>query len=329
MEKAYFKEIRAQIIPLLNEAKEEIVIAMAWFTSRELFDVLISCLARKVSVKLVLLDSPINYMEFSPDFNLFINAGGILRIADSTVGFMHHKFCVIDRNIAITGSYNWTYYAETRNIENIFITDSADVVNLYLKEHDRLTRILSISSSCCRLSWDEIVSRDDIDFRELNYEIRCIGFAQNKPIRNFFVTKTEVVKTELKKTPLAKYSIGITAINNRNKEIFDPLIDSGTKLPYHSEERMFYLDSKNNKDYLCPIIFGNPNNKREEWYPIKFINMMDVVKGTYDDNLPILFSMQLDDNGSLRIDVSCNITGKRLTISALDSNFIKYESRNE
>ena len=37
MEKAYFFKIRSEIIPYLQQAKEEIVIAMAWFTSGELF----------------------------------------------------------------------------------------------------------------------------------------------------------------------------------------------------------------------------------------------------------------------------------------------------
>ena len=46
---------------------------------------------------------------------------------------------------------------------------------------------------------------------------------------------------------------------------------------------------------------------------------------TSDEDLPIKFSMNLDDNGSLRIDVSCAQSGQKLTISALDSNFVKYE----
>ena len=32
-------------------------------------------------------------------------------------GIMHRKFCVIDNNVLIHGSYNWTTNAETRNDE--------------------------------------------------------------------------------------------------------------------------------------------------------------------------------------------------------------------
>ena len=52
---------------------------------------------------------------------------------------------------------------------------------------------------------------------------------------------------------------------------------------------------------------------------------MQIAKGTSDENLPIKFSMCLDDNGSLKVDVSCKDSGKKLTVSALESNFVKYE----
>jgi phosphatidylserine/phosphatidylglycerophosphate/cardiolipin synthase-like enzyme len=42
-------------------------------------------------------------MYYAPDFNEFIKAGGKLRIANAENGFMHHKFCVIDNDLAITG----------------------------------------------------------------------------------------------------------------------------------------------------------------------------------------------------------------------------------
>ena len=324
MEQAYFSQIRSKIIPYLDQAKEEVVIAMAWFTSAELFDALITCLERNVKVELVLLDNAINYMCYAPDFNELINAGGILRIANSSVGFMHHKFCVIDNKIAITGSYNWTYYAETRNVENIVITDNMEIVNLYLTEYKRLANLLSVSSSCSRLSWDDIEAREDVDFRELNYEIERICEVQNKPVRRIFETKTEVVRTEIKKTPIAKYSIGVKALDNNDNEIFEPFINLGSELPCYSSEIELYFDSKNEKAFPCSFIYGNPNNKNE-WHPIKEVDLMQVAKGTCEENLPVRFTMNLDDNGSLRVDVVCTKSGQRLTISALDSNFVKYE----
>ena len=127
MEQAYFSQIRSKIIPYLNQAKEEVVIAMAWFTSAELFDALLSCLERRVNVELILLDNAINYMYFAPDFNELINAGGHLRIADSSVGFMHHKFCVIDDKIAIAGGSSAISLKRICSITSLFFSNSSPV----------------------------------------------------------------------------------------------------------------------------------------------------------------------------------------------------------
>ena len=324
MEKAYFSGIRNRIIPCLGNALNKIQVAMAWFTSNELFEALINALNRDVDVELILLDNAINYMYYAPDFNEFINAGGKLRIAGPEVGFMHHKFCVIDDSLAITGSYNWTYYAETRNVENIVISDNSDIVMLFSAEFQRLQNILSVSSSCARLSWDDIEQRDDVDYRELNYEIEQICEVQNKPVKRFFETKTEVVRTEIKKTPLANYAIGIIALDGNGCDFPYPLINQRTKLPYHSNEKEFFFDSKNETTFKCTFIYFNPNNDKE-WHQIKEVDLMQVAKGTSDIDLPVIFSMNLDDNGSLRVDVSCSKSGQKLTISTLDSKFVKYE----
>lgn len=73
MQEAYFDNIRSRIIPLLRNAYKEVIIAMAWFTSQELFSELIECLKRGVRVELILLDSPINFMEYAPDFNELVS----------------------------------------------------------------------------------------------------------------------------------------------------------------------------------------------------------------------------------------------------------------
>jgi phosphatidylserine/phosphatidylglycerophosphate/cardiolipin synthase-like enzyme len=92
MEQAYFTGIKNQIISLIDEATNNLKIAVAWFTNDDLFASLIRSLNRGLKVELILLDDSINFMDYAPDFNQFIEIGGILRIAKSDVGFMHHKF---------------------------------------------------------------------------------------------------------------------------------------------------------------------------------------------------------------------------------------------
>lgn len=54
---------------------------------------------------------------------------------------MHHKLVVIDRRVAVTGSYNLSDNAETRTMENLVIIDGArhpEVVGSLVQEHERL-----------------------------------------------------------------------------------------------------------------------------------------------------------------------------------------------
>ena len=119
---AYFSNIRSVIISMLRKAESEVSVAMAWFTNRELLNELILCLQRGVKVSLILLDDIINHCDFGADFNLFIAENNSeFYLYPQTMKFMHHKFCIIDNKILITGSYNWTNYAESRNLENILL----------------------------------------------------------------------------------------------------------------------------------------------------------------------------------------------------------------
>jgi len=323
MEKAYFNNIRSEIIPLLNNAKSEVLIAMAWFTSCELFEALLSCKNRGVHVDLILLNSPINFMDCAPDFNQLVSPQNSLWIAEQDVGIMHHKFCVIDNKLVITGSYNWTYRAETYNIENVLVTDSPAIVRSYKQEFEQLASSLKLASSSPRLTWNEIQQREDVDFREINYEIEHICKARNLPVMHVIKTNTIAQVEETRRVPYAKYVIGILALDDNGNEFLDPFINYRTRLPYHSSEKEFFFDSKNEKEFHCKFIFETPNDNRE-CQLINEVDLMQIAKGTCELDLPIKLSMSLDENGSLEVDIACSKTGQKITIP-LGSNFVKYE----
>ena len=52
---------------------------------------------------------------------------------------MHNKFCVIDNQTVITGSYNWSSNAEFKNEENISIIRDNKTASDYSVEYRRLT----------------------------------------------------------------------------------------------------------------------------------------------------------------------------------------------
>lgn len=119
---AHFTGIREVIIQKLSAAKSSVLVAVAWLTDRGLFDALIDCQRRKVSVSLALLDDGNNRRTNIAWERLTAAGGSLYWIPEGTsrAGSLHHKFCLIDNDTVINGSFNWTNRASTAD-ENIVI----------------------------------------------------------------------------------------------------------------------------------------------------------------------------------------------------------------
>ena len=51
---------------------------------------------------------------------------------------MHHKVIIIDGEIVITGSYNFTNSAETRNDESVWVIYDGFIASQYMAEFQRV-----------------------------------------------------------------------------------------------------------------------------------------------------------------------------------------------
>ena len=153
---ACFSNIKKELSLSLGLAKSHIRIAMAWFTNNELMDELICIVRNGIHVDLILLDDELNHV-LGADFNKFIQEGGNLFLYPKEKKFMHNKYCVIDTDIVITGSYNWTYYGEYRNCENIVISPEQTLIDAYLRN---FVNLLAESNECNRF---EIVPILEVD----------------------------------------------------------------------------------------------------------------------------------------------------------------------
>lgn len=138
MELALFKNIKKSILADLINSKTEINIAVAWFTNHEFYNVLLKKLGDGVKVNLIIINDPINNREGGLDWQNFIDSGGVLHFSHYPK-IMHHKFCIIDDTILYNGSYNWTYYAEKINRENIVRhTDNVILIKDFKNEFESL-----------------------------------------------------------------------------------------------------------------------------------------------------------------------------------------------
>lgn len=125
---AHFDRIHETIIAELQRATKSVYVAVAWFTDRELFQTLCQRAAAGVLVELMITNDAINFREGGLPFDTLRRAGGrVYAIGSGAEGetLMHNKFCVIDGQTVIAGSFNWSYKAR-QNHENITISTEAE-----------------------------------------------------------------------------------------------------------------------------------------------------------------------------------------------------------
>jgi phosphatidylserine/phosphatidylglycerophosphate/cardiolipin synthase-like enzyme len=133
---AHFQNIQKQILQALNSARVSIRVVMAWFTNKTLFEKLIEKSNQGIDVQIAIFDDGINKkhgidIEQLPNYRIKRGKRG---------GLMHDKFCIIDNQIVITGSYNWSDNAEFRNDENITVEKDPNQASSYSEEFRRLTK---------------------------------------------------------------------------------------------------------------------------------------------------------------------------------------------
>jgi len=117
-----FENIAENIIKKINSANNNIKIAVAWFTNFDLFNCVKSALNRGIDITLVTNNDLINNGGYCLNFNELIESGLKLHLVEYPE-MLHYKFCIIDNEIVITGSYNWTFYAEEINKEDVVIIE--------------------------------------------------------------------------------------------------------------------------------------------------------------------------------------------------------------
>lgn len=135
-----FTNIQDEIITQINEAKESLKIAVTWFTNHDLFEAVLKKLDNpEFNVSLIVLNDRINNKREGVNFQELINKKGCFYYS-GIENMVHHKFCIIDNKKVITGSYNWTYYAENRNWENIVVLNDSKIVKAYIGEFEKVVQ---------------------------------------------------------------------------------------------------------------------------------------------------------------------------------------------
>ena len=136
---SYFDNIKEKIIEEFNQAEFIIYAAVAWVTDFDLISELTQIAKKGIQVELVInFDDKFDKRQIQ--FGKFINNGGRLFLYPcDNDSIMHNKFCVIDLCTTITGSFNWSFAAATKNKENVLIVrDRPQLARNYALEFRKL-----------------------------------------------------------------------------------------------------------------------------------------------------------------------------------------------
>jgi len=125
-----------RIIDLIRQAQEQIVFMAYAFTSDDIADAILERANAGVIVSGVFEESQY-YANIGTEYDRLFDAGLEVRL-DGNNRNMHHKVFIIDGNVVILGSYNFSSSAELRNDENSLIIFNSDIAELYLSEYERV-----------------------------------------------------------------------------------------------------------------------------------------------------------------------------------------------
>ena len=124
------------LINLISKAKNTLDIAMFTINNIKIASEIKNIFSRGIKLR-ILTDSECIKMPSSNVYSLA--ASGIsVKIDDSVRYHMHHKFCVIDKSVVITGSFNWTDQAVNHNQENLLFIENKELALKYSNEFEKL-----------------------------------------------------------------------------------------------------------------------------------------------------------------------------------------------
>lgn len=122
------------IIQAIDQAKFSIKMQTYSFTSKEIAKALLRAQRRGVEIR-ILADRSQLTAKYSQIPKL--KKSNVSVLIDRVPGIAHNKIMIIDDQIILTGSYNWTNAAEHRNAENLLRIQDPEIAAYYIENWNK------------------------------------------------------------------------------------------------------------------------------------------------------------------------------------------------
>ena len=318
MVQAHFQNIRNSILKELDNAISTIKVAVYWFTNHELFELLYQKQLNGVQCDLIIHNDYINNRDTGLPFQKFIDAGGKFYFSDEA-NPMHNKFCIIDNQVLINGSYNWTYYAESKNRENILIIkDEIDVLKAFETEFSKLIELVNPLQTIACLTKFEVEENNLLRNRDyLAHDIIYQAKASNKPemVKSAF----EIAPQNLNIQKIAN-DLGLIKKFKLKSSVWASIVNDGVKLIASKGASIpatfttiVRTSFDNQTKSVTDIVYGEFNKASANE---KLAHMtLDELPQKKAGNAEVKFTFSVDIDGNLRIEKMSLDTGKKEVIS--------------
>ena len=127
--------VAARLVELLATATSSLDVMAFAFTSDDIADAVLERAGAGVRVRVVLDEA--QAANLGSQYGRLLEAGLDVRL-DANPAKMHHKVMVIDGEVVVAGSYNFSRSAEEFNDENLVILHDRDLARLYGDEFERI-----------------------------------------------------------------------------------------------------------------------------------------------------------------------------------------------
>jgi mitochondrial cardiolipin hydrolase len=124
---------------LIQQNKNSFDAALYRFDNERLAGALVEARKRGIHIRLVLDQTRYNQTKATQD--ILENTELPHRLIHGRQGEgskMHHKFALLDDELVLTGSYNWTLASEEQNYENLLISREPEHIKVYRTEFEAL-----------------------------------------------------------------------------------------------------------------------------------------------------------------------------------------------